>query len=149
MGDRAKMTFSRTTPVRLICSRCATRYEYDRVLDVERKVTPGSEGAAEAEAAVELDRQQAARDFAIVRCPDCGKFAPGSIVNRLMMTGVSLGGAVICAIATVGLLLVAAETGQFFWLLALGAALGVPVCLLLALVTLLSPTTHRTRLVLG
>ena len=43
--------------------------------------------------------------------------------------------------------IVAAEDVR--WLLALLAALGVPVSLLLALTSLLSPTTHRTRLVLG
>ena len=84
-----------------------------------------------------------------VRCPQCGRFAPGSLKNRLLMVGGSLLATVFCAVAAVGLLILAAETGQFFWLLALLAALGVPVSLLLALTSLLSPTTHRTRLVLG
>ena len=39
MGLPVKTTYSRTVPVRLVCTRCAARFEYDRVLSDERKVT--------------------------------------------------------------------------------------------------------------
>jgi hypothetical protein len=148
MTDKA--TFTRTVPVRQACGRCSARYEYDRVISVTRRARPGESFEAAASAAfAELDREQAAPDIVVVRCPQCGKFAPGSLKNRLLMVGGSLLATVFCAVAAVGLLILAAETGQFFWLLALLAALGVPVSLLLALTSLLSPTTHKTRLVLG
>ena len=142
-GTKAK--FSRTVVERITCPRCAARYEYDRVLETERDLLQGPEAAAIA-AEIELARQQAESPIAVVRCPDCGKFAPGALTNRLMMFGVLLGGAAICAAAAVGLMLLAAETGKFFWVLCLLAALATPVLLLMALVALLSPTTHKTRL---
>jgi len=149
MND-AKATFTRTMPVRLVCRRCRTRYEYDRVLTVTRRPRPGeSFEAAVTAAQAQLDREQATPDVVVVRCPECGKFAPGSHKARLLMVAGSLLGAAFCAIGAVGLLILASETGQFFWVLALLAALGVPVCLLLALISLLSPTTHKTRLALG
>ena len=115
------------------------------MLETERDLLQGPEAAAIA-AEIELDRQQAETPIAVVRCPGCGKFAPGALTNRLLMFGVMLGGAAICAAAAVGLMLLAAETGKFFWVLCLLAALATPVLLLLALVALLSPTTHKTRL---
>ena len=146
----AKATFTRTVPVRLVCRRCSARYEYDRVISVTRRPRPDETFEAAAGAALaELDRQQAAPDLVVVRCPGCGRFAPGSLQTRLLMLGAFLLGAAFCAIAAVGLLILAAETGKFFWLLALLATLGVPACLLFALISLLSPTTHETRLVLG
>lgn len=149
MND-AKATFTRTVPVRLVCRRCGARYEYDRVISVTRRPRPGETfEAAVGAAQADLDREQAAPDLVVVRCPECGRFAPGSLKARLLMVGASLLGAAFCAIAAVGLLLLAAETGQFFWVLALLATLGVPACLLFALISLLSPTTHKTRLVLG
>jgi len=147
MSERA--TYSRTVPVRLTCARCSARFEYDRVLTVSRKVRPGEEDAAAREAGVELDRQQAAADFAIVRCPQCGKFAPGAVRNRVVNVIGCLVAASVCAAAAVGLVVLAGMTGQLFWFLALIAGLATPVFLLLALVSLLSPTTHQTRLVLG
>ena len=149
MGLPVKTTYSRTVPVRLVCTRCAARFEYDRVLSDERKVRPGEEAAAAAAAEVELDRQQAATDLAILRCPQCGKFAPGAVRNRLITVGSCLAAAAVCAAAAAGLVVLAGMTGPLFWFLALAAALAVPVFLLLALFSLLSPTTHRTRLVLG
>ncbi|HZW16875.1 MAG TPA: hypothetical protein VFF66_11570 [Brevundimonas sp.] len=146
----AKATFTRTVPVRLACRRCGSRYEYDRVISVTRRPQPGETFEAATSAALAaLDREQAASDLVVVRCPECGKFAPGSLKTRLLMLGSFLLGAAFCAIAAVGLLILAAETGQFFWVLALLATLGVPACLLFALFSLLSPTTHKTRLVLG
>lgn len=145
MAD-AKMKFSRTVVERLTCPRCAALYEYDRVLSVERPLVPGREAAAVQDAEVELDREQARPDVAVVRCPGCRKFAPGALGNKLLMLASTLGGAAICALAAVGLILLAGATGHFFWVLALLAALGVPVFLLLFLVTLLQPTTHKTRL---
>ena len=146
MARGVKQTFSRTVVERVNCPRCATLYEYDRVLTTEREVVPGEEAAAVGAAETDLDRQQAQSAMAVVRCPGCRKFAPGSLANRLTLTGVCLGGAVICALATMGLIFLADATGRFFWVLALLAALGVPVCLLFALVALLKPTTHKTRL---
>ncbi len=143
-GTKAK--FSRTVVERVTCPRCAARYEYDRVLETEREVIPGQEDAAAHAAEIELARQQAESPVAVVRCPACHKFAPGALGNRLLMVAVMLGGAGICAAAAVGLMLLAAETGKFFWVLCLMAALAVPVLLLLALAALLSPTTHKTRL---
>jgi hypothetical protein len=147
MAGVAKMKFSRTVPEKVTCPRCAAIYVYDRVLEVAREVAPGQEEAVAREAENMLDRQQAEPSVAVVRCPTCHKLGPGALGNRLLMTGVALGGAAICAAVAVGLMLLAGATGQFFWVLALGAALAVPVLLLLALVALLSPTTHKTRLV--
>jgi hypothetical protein len=141
------MKFSRTVPEQVTCRRCAAIYVYDRVFEVAREVAPGQEDAVAREAENMLDRQQTEPLVAVVRCPTCRKFGPGALRNRLLMTGVTLGGAAICAAVAVGLTLLAGATGQFFWVLALGAALAVPVLLLLALVALLSPTTHKTRLV--
>jgi len=149
MSQDAKATFSRTVPVRLVCRRCHARYEYDRVLSDSRKVRPGEEAAAVAAAEVELDRQQAGSDLSIVRCPQCGKFAPGALVNRLINVGICLGSAAVCGAAAVGLIVLAGMTGQLFWFFALAAGLGCAVFLLLGVFSLLSPTTHRTRLVLG
>ena len=145
MADGTKMKFSRTVIERMICPRCAARYEYDRVLETERRLDDGYDAAAHA-AEIELDRQQAESPLAVVRCPSCRKHAPGALGNWLAMMAFTLGGAAICAAATVGLMLLAEETGQFFWVLCLLTALAVPVLLLIALVTLLSPTTHKTRL---
>ena len=142
----ARTKFSRTVVERVSCPRCAALYEYDRILETEREVVPGGEVVAVHAAEIELDRQQTESDMAIVRCPSCHKFGPGALGNRLTMVAFTLGGAAICAAAAVGLLVLAEATGRFFWVLALLAALAVPVLLLLALVTLLSPTTHKTRL---
>lgn len=142
----ARTKFSRTVVERVSGPRCAALYEYDRILETEREVVPGGEAAAVHAAEIELDRQQTESAMAIVRCPSCHKFAPGALGNRLTMVAVTLGGAAICAAAAVGLLVLAEATGRLFWVLALLAALAVPVLLLLALVTLLSPTTHKTRL---
>jgi len=142
----AKTKFSRTVAERVKCPRCAALYEYDRVLETEREVVFGGEAAAVHAAEVELDRQQAESAMAIVRCPSCHKFGPGALGNRLTMVAFTLGGAAICAAAAFGLMLLAEATGRFFWVLCLLAALATPVLLLLALVTLLSPTTHKTRL---
>lgn len=144
-----KHTFSRTVAERLVCRRCGARYAYDRVLSDSRKVRPGEEAAALAAAEVELDRQQAGADIAVVRCPQCGKFAPGALVNRLITVGVCLGIAAVCAAAALGLIALAGMTGQLFWFLALAAGLACPAFVLLALYSLLSPTTHKTRLDLG
>ncbi len=150
MGGGDKAIFTRTIPVRQICTHCRARYEFDRVLTVTRRPRPGEtfEEAA-ASAFAELDRQQAGADLIVVRCPQCRRIAPGSLKTRILMVFGFLLAAAFCAIAAVGLLIIAAETGQFFWVLALLAALGAPVCLFFALVALLSPTTHETRLVLG
>ena len=150
MGGGDKATFSRTVQVRVVCRRCSARYEYDRVLSVDRRLKAGESREAAARAAeVELDREQAGSDLAIVRCPQCGKFAPGAVVNRLINVGLCLGAATVSAAAAVGLVVLDGMTGQLFWFLALAAGLACPVFLLLALFSLLSPTTHRTRLVLG
>jgi DNA-directed RNA polymerase subunit RPC12/RpoP len=141
MSDRA--TFSRTVTQKCACARCGARYEYDRVLSTER---PRHEVA---EADVELARQQAADDMAIVRCPRCGKYAPGAIRNRLLSTGMMLGLAALCAAACLGLIVLAGMTGRFFWLLALAAGLGAAWFALLALIALLMPTTAKTRPTLG
>lgn len=146
MADNRRAKFSRTIVERVTCPRCAALYEYDRILEVEREIPPGQEDAVAREAESVLDRQQTESSMAVVRCPTCHKFGPGALANRLVMTGVTLGGAAICAAAAVGLMLLAEATGRFFWFLALAAALAVPVFLLLSLVALLSPTTHKTRL---
>ena len=145
MAHGTKMKFSRTVIERMICPRCAARYEYDRVLETERRIDDGYDAAAQA-AEIELDRQKTQSSMAIVRCPSCRKYAPGALANRLTMVAFALGGAAICAAAAFGLMLLAEETGRFFWVLCLLAALAAPVLLLLALITLLSPTTHKTRL---
>lgn len=147
--DDARVTFSRTVPVRLVCARCSARYEYDRVMTVKREVVGGRLDLAEREAEAALDREQAERDVAVVRCPACGKFAPGALANRLAMLAFTLGGAVVCAAVAVGVLVIAAEAGKVFWLIGLLAAIGVPVFLILTLIFLLSPTTHTTRLTLN
>ena len=150
MGGGDKAIFTRTVPVRQTCDRCSARYEYDRVLTVTRRPRPGETfEEATASALAELDEQQARADIIIVRCPQCRKYAPGTLKTWILTVLGSLLAAAFCAIAAVGLLIIAAETGQFFWVLALLAALGVPLFLLLALVSLLSPSTHQTRLVLG
>src|SRR5690606_17308926 len=107
---------------------------------------PGQEEAAAHAAEIELARQQAESAIAVVRCPSCHKFGPGALANRLLMVGLTLGAAAICAAAAVGLMLLADITGTFFWFLALAAGLAAPVFLLLSLFSLLSPTTHKTRL---
>ena len=147
MAGRSKVKFSRTVPHHVTCRGCAALYEYDRVLEVECKVAPGQEDAIAREAENMLDRQQTGPSVAVVRCPLCRKFGPGALVNRLLMIAVLLGGAAICAAVVVGWLLLFSAAGQFFWMTALGAALAVPVLLLLALVALFIPTTHKTRLV--
>lgn len=146
MAGGARTKFSRTVVERVSCPRCAALYEYDRVLETERDVAPGGEAVAVHEAEIELDRQQTQSAMAIVRCPSCHKFGPGALRNRLTMVAFTLGGAAICAAAAVGLLVLAEATGRFFWVLALLAALAVPVLLLFSLMALLSPTTHKTRL---
>jgi hypothetical protein len=146
MADGAKAKYSRTVVERITCPRCGVHYEYDRVLEVERSFAPGGEVAAALAAEGELARQQAERAVAVVRCPSCHKFAPGAHANRVLMVGSTLGGAALCAVAGMGLLMLADATGRLFWVLALLAGLGVPVFLLMALFALLSPTTHRTRL---
>jgi hypothetical protein len=146
MADSAKAKYSRTVVERVTCPRCAAVYEYDRLLETERTVAPGEEAAAAQVAEVELARQQAQSPVAVVRCPTCRKFAPGAHANRLMMVGSTLGGAALCALAAVGLLMLADATGRLFWVLALLAGLAVPAFLLMALFALLSPTTHKTRL---
>lgn len=150
MGGGDKATFTRTIAVRQICTHCRARYEYDRVLTVTRRPRPGETfSEATASALAELDRQQARSDLIIVRCPQCRRFAPGALKTCLLTVLGSLLAAAFCAIAAVGLVIIGAETGRFFWLPALLATLGVPVCLFVALAGLLSPTTHETRLVLG
>lgn len=134
-----KATFSRTVVERRRCARCNARYEYDRVLSTSR---PAHQTV---EAELELDRQQAAADVAVVRCPACGKFSPDAIRNRLLMVGSTLGLAVLCAAAAIGLILLAGETGKFFWLPALAAMLGAVWFALLAVIALVLPTTAKTR----
>ena len=146
MSKSGRVKYARTVVERVTCPRCAALYEYDRVLETERTVRPGEQSDAEAAALIELNRQQAESPVAVVRCPTCRKFAPGALSNRLLMVGVCLGASAICALAAVGLVVLAGTTGRFFWLLALLAALGVPVLLLVAVFALLSPTTHATRL---
>lgn len=138
MGEDST-TFSRTVVERRRCARCGGRYEYDRVLSVDRPA------AARAAAELELDRRQAEADVAIVRCPACGKFGSDAVRARLLMLGATLGPAVLCAAAAVGLVLLAGMTGRFFWVLALAAALGAAWFALLAVVALVVPTTAKTR----
>lgn len=146
MVGNARAKFSRTVVERVKCPRCGALYEYDRVLEVERDVLPGQEAAAAHAAGIELERQEGQPAVVVVRCPGCHKYGPGALANRLLMVGFSLGGAVLCAAAAVGLMLLADMTGKFFWFLALAAGLAAPVFLLLSLFALLSPTTHKTRL---
>lgn len=137
MSDR--VTVSRTVVEKRVCRRCHARYEYDRVLSTQGRAHET------AEAEIELDRQQAADDMAIVRCPRCGKTSPGALRNRLISTATLLGVAILCAAACLGLMVLAGMTGQFFWFLALAAGLASAWFALLALLALLMPTTARTR----